>query len=1056
MKNQPKGFSIDHKSFELKEVGEGRKAQVFITERRRGRSSWIRFGREGVKILTKGVESFRRGVGRNNEGLEWRENERRYCLKLKENEGGRFILCSVADLDGRWHGLSFPEGNGLINGWSMLVEALQAMGPMEFKGEFSKPAKATSPSKREKKMEGLNHNLINAGTSIQEEETQDTLWLDISESISKGNLGVLKNGLVGGWKSQQIPEVSLIELEAWAKSAWRLKGSVLLQKLNQNLFFLNFELGEEAYWVMENGSRIFRGEAMHLEWWSPSIGCRGRMEEVHEVWIRVVGLPLHLWTTEILEKIGNACGGFIALDKDTEQRNDLRWARILVKKERTGKPSSANLLAGARSYELQIWWEIQPRVKEVYPRRCRNTDLVVVSSGEDEGTTRAQGRVDAEKSHFSRERQYDECEREVLNKSGKGGLSQCTKCEGSYKVGPIQSIGFQKSKGTRGRMEGDKQVTLWDFKKRNLCVSKKQEDKWENGRDKQVSLWDSKKRNLGHQTRKGDALIRSPKISTLVGQCPIRCRAQMEWPIEENASNDERGKRRGSDGVKKTGIAFEPSIGLQSVGLGQSPRLTALRSTDAFRQEDKKKHHAGLMGRRERGMARPNLAESQTSDTLGIEEEGDQRPRSTQDQGQREDNTSEGEECRKGRRTSMEVRRSQIEIKESYPHDSDRGLDLIPVDPKIGGEDDASSGGEKIQSLCPRHGGNYGRFSFEKGRKIKACWVPNFREGKSLASMPEDDEDDGMWPRLTSTAGRISSTQQVQEAIGSGQGSSMIRGLNSSKGSVMEAGRTQGKEVDSGRSIQTGPGPKSNITSSLEELGSSGPTWSEGEELGAGMSQGKQTRSSRQQKCFCSSGMEGTVNHNPENGETGEEDSQEKEGSNINRYDDNFYEKSPSALISAFGRPLLPGDISGLGGFNGEEDLEPLRAIAADGREWGTKSSCELIEEGEGLAGVAHRATEFQNESPKLRTYERWEKSCLAKFSDFLGFPTKGFEKEITKLLRDLVKAQKLDKGKECQTVSKSERELRKLEWTINYKGKEISREDGRDKGKLLLKLNED
>ena len=470
MTDKRRWFSVDYKSFELKEVGEGRKAQVFITERIRGRSSWIRFGKEGVKILTKGVESFRRGAGRNSEGLEWRENKRRYCLKLRKNEGGRFILCSVADLDGRWHGLSFPEGNGLINGWSMLVEALQAMGPMEVKGEFSKPAKATLPSKPEKKMEGLYHNLISAETTIKEEEKQDTIWLDIRESISKGNLGVLKNGMVGGWKSQQIAEVSLIELEVWAKSAWRLKGSVLFQKLNQNLFFLNFELVEEAYWVMENGSRIFRGEAMHLEWWPPSIGCRGRMEEVHEVWIRVVGLPLHLWTAEILEKVGNACGGFIALDKDTEQRNDLRWARILVKKERTGKPSLANLLAGARSYELQILWEIQPRVKEVYPQRCRNKDLLVVSSGEDEGTTRAQRRLDAEKSHFSPERQYDECQREVMKKSGKGGLPQCTKSEGSYRVGPNQSIGFQKSKGTSGRMEGDKQVTLWDFKKKKKRI----------------------------------------------------------------------------------------------------------------------------------------------------------------------------------------------------------------------------------------------------------------------------------------------------------------------------------------------------------------------------------------------------------------------------------------------------------------------------------------------------------------------------------------------------------------------------------------------------------
>ena len=266
------------------------------------------------------------------------------------------------------------------------------------------------------------------------------------------------------------------------------------------------------------------------------------------------------------------------------------------------------------------------------------------------------------------------------------------------------------------------------------------------------------------------------------------------------------------------------------------------------------------------------------------------------------------------------------------------------------------------------------------GRKIKACRDPNLREGKRLASKREDDEDDisqdgrteyidakrlgkvvGMWSRLMSTTGRISSAQQDQEALGSGQGISMVRGLNSGKGSVMEAGRTQGKEVDSGRPTQTGPGPKTNISSSLEELGSSGPICSEGVEMGAGMNQAKLMRSSRQQKCFCFGGMEGTVKHNPEIGETGEEHSQEKEGYNINRYDDNLYEKSPYALISVFGRPLLPGDISGLGGCNGEEDLEPLLVIAADGREWGTKSSCELIEEGEGLAVADCRTTETQN-----------------------------------------------------------------------------------------------
>ena len=81
--------------------GEGRKLHVFITERRRGRSSWICFGEEGARILLKGVESFRREASKNGRGLEWGKNGRRYSLELKKNDAGRFILCSVADVHGK-------------------------------------------------------------------------------------------------------------------------------------------------------------------------------------------------------------------------------------------------------------------------------------------------------------------------------------------------------------------------------------------------------------------------------------------------------------------------------------------------------------------------------------------------------------------------------------------------------------------------------------------------------------------------------------------------------------------------------------------------------------------------------------------------------------------------------------------------------------------------------------------------------------------------------------------------------------------------------------------
>ena len=328
--------------------------------------SWIRFCEEGARTLLKSVVSLRTEADKFFEGLGWCENGRRYSLEMRGNNHGRFLLCSVTDLDGKRHRLLFPEGSGLINGWTMLEEALQDTGYKEAGGEKRNLAKTSSMDKAKNQKGGLcpgtTMEITNAGRRRQE-----TIWLDISECRLKGDLGLLKYGVVGSWKAQPDTAQSLIEVEAWAKRVWKLKGRIAIHPLNQNLFFMGFELSEEASWVMENSSRICRGGVMKLEWWTPSSGCNGSRDQEKEIWIRVVGLPLHLWTGEILKKVGDNCGGFVALDEDTASKTNLHSARILVKMNSSVKPASVNLLAGARSYELQIWWEIRPTVAEVFP-----------------------------------------------------------------------------------------------------------------------------------------------------------------------------------------------------------------------------------------------------------------------------------------------------------------------------------------------------------------------------------------------------------------------------------------------------------------------------------------------------------------------------------------------------------------------------------------------------------------------------------------------------------------------------------------------------------------
>ena len=57
MREAHEWFSVDSKSFEISVDGEGRALKGFITEKRKGAVSWIRFGEAGLRNLLKGIET---------------------------------------------------------------------------------------------------------------------------------------------------------------------------------------------------------------------------------------------------------------------------------------------------------------------------------------------------------------------------------------------------------------------------------------------------------------------------------------------------------------------------------------------------------------------------------------------------------------------------------------------------------------------------------------------------------------------------------------------------------------------------------------------------------------------------------------------------------------------------------------------------------------------------------------------------------------------------------------------------------------------------------------
>ena len=201
------------------------------------------------------------------------------------------------------------------------------------------------------------------------------------------------------------------------------------------------------------------------------------------------------------------------------------------------------------------------------------------------------------------------------------------------------------------------------------------------------------------------------------------------------------------------------------------------------------------------------------------------------------------------------------------------------------------------------------------------------------------------------------------------------------------------------------------------------------------------------------SAEEGNVEFSKEDGVIRVDQPQEDDRERSKRYADKFYDQSPSSGFSVFGCPLLLGGCSGVGGTYGIKDLEIVRNEEVDDGARDKVAAGESIADGKDVEEEEMSEEGGQNEDTGNERYDSWESSCLAKFSEVLGFPTKGFEKEILELLRNLVASLKSGKVKGNTTVTKSERELRRLKSTINYNGKQSINGGGRDKGNSQVKL---
>ena len=161
-------------------------------------------------------------------------------------------------------------------------------------------------------------------------------------------------------------------------------------------------------------------------------------------------------------------------------------------------------------------------------------------------------------------------------------------------------------------------------------------------------------------------------------------------------------------------------------------------------------------------------------------------------------------------------------------------------------------------------------------------------------------------------------------------------------------------------------------------------------------------------------------------------------GSVMNYWGKRASRYSPSLSLS-FGRTPV-GEYYDLSGVVSEEIQEKslLLMITVDGATVDGTDCWDMVEVKSDInkdRGLEWSSAQPEPQEVKGGKENRGEESNLAKFSHFLGFSTKGLEKEILEFLVKIRKRRERIHSKGLLEKSKFERELKRPECSINYEG---------------------
>ena len=308
-------FIVESKEFEI--IGDERKGkiQVLIVEKKGGVSSWVCLGSDSLGLFLEGLNLCIKDEKEARWGREWKKQGRIYSMSRGTNKAGEFIRLGVTDLERKHFCIFIPRGRKEKRGWMTMAEKLK-----EVIGSFVSKSETQEGKAMGKIVGGSSYATIAKRALLG---NPNVIVVKVKSEKSMGLLKKLEHCVVASRKDNLGGDDDLEKLgQVWAKS-WELKGSLGLAKMEKGRYLLDFEDLEEARRVVSSGNRTMEGVQVGLDFWSPRSGCWIEEEKAKEIWVRLFGLPVSLWSPDILKKVGDECGGFIIVDEQTKTLGEL-------------------------------------------------------------------------------------------------------------------------------------------------------------------------------------------------------------------------------------------------------------------------------------------------------------------------------------------------------------------------------------------------------------------------------------------------------------------------------------------------------------------------------------------------------------------------------------------------------------------------------------------------------------------------------------------------------------------------------------------------------------